>query len=95
MQETLHRLTSLDDAIHNLLSDNGYEEDIKAYEEYKDRTKRTIQKASRLMDNDVSASTTRLSIHGSTQPTATVPIGPVTHSVKLPAMKLEPFAGNA
>ena len=46
------------------------------------------------MDNDLSASTARMNIHGSTQPTATVPIGPVTHSVKLPAIKLEPFAGN-
>ena len=28
------------------------------------------------------------------QPTATVPIGPVTYSGNIPAMKLEPFAGN-
>jgi len=46
------------------------------------------------MDNDLSASTARLNIHGSTPQTATVPICPVTHSVKFPAIKLEPFAGN-
>jgi len=94
LQDTLDRLISLDDAIHELLSHGEYEEDIKACEEYIDKTKRAIQTASRRMDNDLSASTARLNIHGSTQPTATVPIGPVTHSVKLPAIKLEPFAGN-
>jgi len=45
------------------------------------------------MANDLSASTARLSRHGSTQTTATVPIGPVTQSVKLPAIILEPFTG--
>jgi len=94
LQETLDRLISLDDAIHDLLSDDEYEEDIKACEEYIDKTKWAIQKASRCMANDLSASTARLNIHGSTQPTATVPIGPVTQSVKLPTIKLEPFAGN-
>ena len=94
LQETLDRLISLDDAIHDLLSNDEYEEDIKACEEYIDKTKRAIQKASRHMDNDLSASTARLNVHGSTRPTATVPVGPVTHSVKLPAIKLEPFAGN-
>jgi hypothetical protein len=94
LQETLDRLTSLDDAVHDLLSDNEYEEDIKACEAYIDKSKRAILKASRRIDNDLSASTARLNIHGSTQPTATVPIGPIRHSVKLPAIKLEPFAGN-
>jgi hypothetical protein len=84
----------MDDAIHNLSSDNEYEEDTKTCEEYIENTKRAIQKAGRRIDNDLSASTARLSIHGSSQPTATVPMGPVTHSVKLPAIKLEPFARN-
>jgi len=94
LQETLDRRISLDDAIHDLLSDNEYEEDIKDCEEYIDKTKRAAQKASRRMDSDLFASTARLNIHGSPQSTATVPIGPVRHSVKLPAIKLEPFAGN-
>ena len=94
MQENLNRLISLDDAIHDLLFDKKYEDDIKACEEYINRTKRVIQKASRGMDNDLSASTARLSFHGSTQPTATVRTGPVTHSVDILAIELEPFAGN-
>jgi transcription termination factor NusB len=94
LQETLERLISLDDAIHDLLSDNEYKEDIKACEEYIDKTKRAIQKASRHMDNVLSASTALLNIQGSTQPITTIPTVPVTHSVKLPAIKLEPFAGN-
>jgi DNA repair exonuclease SbcCD ATPase subunit len=93
LQETLDRLTCLDDAVHDLLSDNEYEEDIKACEAYIDKSKRAIQKASRRINN-LSASTARLNIHGSTQPNETVPIGLVTHSVKLPAIKTEPFAGN-
>jgi hypothetical protein len=64
LQETLERLISLDDAIHDLLSDNEYEEDIKVCEEYTDKTKRAIQKASRRMDNVLSASTARLNIQG-------------------------------
>ena len=59
-----------------------------------DKTKVAIQKASRRIDNDLSASTARLNIRGPTQPTATVPIGPVTHSVKLPAIKLVLYIGN-
>jgi len=90
----LNTLISLDDAIHDLLSNSEYEEDIKDCEEYIDRTKRAIQKTSRRMYNGLSASPARLSIHGSTQLTATIPTGSVTLSVKLPAIKLEPFAGN-
>ena len=40
LQETLDRLISLDDAIHDLLPDKEYEEDIKTCEEYIDKTKR-------------------------------------------------------
>jgi hypothetical protein len=94
LQEILERLISLDDAIHDLLSDNEYEEDIKACEEYIDKTKWAIHKASRRMDNNLSASTARLNIHGSTKPTATVPTVPVTNLVKLPTIKLESFVGN-
>ena len=94
LHEALDRLISLDDAIHDLLSDDEYEDDIKACEEYINEAKRAIQKATRCMANDLSTSTARLNIHGSTQHTTTIHIGPVTQSVKLPAIKLEPFAGN-
>jgi hypothetical protein len=90
----LDRLISLNDAIHDLLPDKEYEKDIKTCEEYIDKTKRAIQKAGRRIENSLSASTARLSIHGSPQPPATATTGSVTHSVKLSAIKLEPFAGN-
>jgi len=57
LKETLDRLISLDDAIHDLLPDKQYEEDINTCEEYTDRTKRAIQTASRRIDNSLSAST--------------------------------------
>ena len=94
LQETLDRLISLDDSIHDLLPDKEYEEDIKTCEEYIDRTKRAIQTATRRIDNSLSTSTARLSINGPTQPTSTVPTSSITHSVKLPAIKLEPFKGD-
>jgi hypothetical protein len=75
LQETLDRLISLDDNIHDLLSDKEYEEDINACEEYIDRTKWAIQRASRRIDNSRSASTARSSINGPTNTTATVPTG--------------------
>jgi hypothetical protein len=34
LQETLDKLLSLDDAIHDLLSDDEYQEDIRVCEEY-------------------------------------------------------------
>jgi hypothetical protein len=94
LHETLDRLISLDDSIHDLLPDKEYEEDIKTCEEYIDRTKRAIQTATRRIGNSLSTSTARLSINGPTQPTSTVPTSSITHSVKLPAIKLEPFKGD-
>jgi len=55
---------------------------------------RTIHKANRRTDDGLFACTARLSIHGSTKPTATVPAVSVTSPVKLLAIKLEPFVGN-
>jgi hypothetical protein len=92
LQENLDRLISLVDAIHDLLPDMEYEKGIKSCEEYIDKTKRANQQAGRPMDSSLSYSTARLSIQGSTQPPATVPTGSITHSVKLPAIKLESFA---
>jgi uncharacterized protein YnzC (UPF0291/DUF896 family) len=88
LQETLDRIISLDVAIHDLLPDKEYEEDINTCEEYIDKTKRAIQKATRRIDNSLSTSTARLSINGPTQPTATFSTSSITHSVKLPANKL-------
>jgi hypothetical protein len=57
LQENLDSLISLEDVIHDLLSDNEHEEDIKACEEYIDRRKRAIQRACRRLDNELPAST--------------------------------------
>jgi len=92
LQETLDRLISLYDAIHDLLSDEY--EDIKAREEYIDRNKRANRKANRRMDNSLSASTAQLRIHGFAQPTSTVSTDSATPSLKLPAIEFKPFAGN-
>jgi len=53
LKETLDRLISLDDAICDLLPDKEYEENIYTCEEYIDKTKRAIQKASRRIDNSL------------------------------------------
>jgi hypothetical protein len=94
LQETLGRLTALDDAMHDLLTDKDYDENIHTCEEYIDKTKRAIQKAGRRIDNSLSFSTARLRINGPTQQTASAPIGSVTRSVKLPAIKMEHFKGD-
>jgi hypothetical protein len=89
LQETLDKLLSLDNAIHDLLSDEEYAEDTKLCEDYIDRAKRPILKANRRTDDTLSAPTTRLGITQPTKPTVSI-----THSVKLPAIKLEPFTCN-
>jgi len=70
LKDTLDRIISLDDSTHYILPNDEYEEDIKACEEYIDRTKRAIHKANRRRDDGLSASIARLNIHGSTQPAA-------------------------
>jgi hypothetical protein len=81
LQESLDRLISLDDAIHDLLPDKGYEEDIVACEEYIDKTKRGIQRASKRIDNSLSTSTAHLSINGPSSTATTVPTGSITRTV--------------
>jgi len=94
LQETLDRLIELDDAIHDLMPDKEYEEDINTYEKYIDKTKRAIQKVSRRIGNSLSVSTALLSINGPTQQTAPAHTVSVARSVKLPAIKMEPFKGD-
>jgi hypothetical protein len=94
LKETLDRLISLDDSIHDLLPDKEYEEDIHTCEEYIDKTKMAIQKACRRIDDILSVSTTRLSVNGPIQQSALALTGPVSSAVKLPAIKMEPFKGD-
>jgi len=67
LKETLDRLISLDDSIHELLPDKESEEDVHTCDEYINKTKRASQRASRRIDSSLSVSTTRLSINGPTQ----------------------------
>jgi hypothetical protein len=82
----------LDDAIHDLLPDKKYDTDI--CKEYIHKAKRAIQRASRRIDNSRSASAVRLSLDGPIQQTAPAPTGRITHSVKLPSIKLKTFKGD-
>jgi hypothetical protein len=76
-----------------MLPDKEYEEEIHTCEEYIDKTKRDIQKASRRIDS-LCFSTTRLSISGPVQQAAPALTGSVSRSVKLPALKMEPFKSD-
>jgi len=89
LQETLDKLLSLDDSIHDLLSDEEFAEDTKVCEDYIDKAKRAILKARKRADNALSASTAQLSITHPPNPAVSI-----TPSVKLPAIRLEPFTGN-
>ena len=85
LQENLDKLLSLDDAIHDILSDEEYAEDTKVCEDYIDKAKRAILKARKWADNALSASTARLSITQTPNPAVSI-----TRSVKFPAIRLEP-----
>jgi hypothetical protein len=47
LHETLSRLTSLDDEIHELLDDSEYDADLQRCEEYVESSKRAILRTSR------------------------------------------------
>jgi hypothetical protein len=89
----LGRLISLDDAIHDLLSESEYTDDAERCEEYIDSAKRAIRKASRAIERKLAASTANIGTTDSPPLRATAPI-PATSSVRLPPIKLEPFSGN-
>jgi hypothetical protein len=93
LQETLDQLVRLDDSIQDLLEDNEYTTDVEVCEEYLDSAKRAILKANQEIGRRVASSATNLSLSElpSAPPTSRPP---VTHTVKLPPLKLEPFAGD-
>jgi hypothetical protein len=93
LQETLDQLVRLDDSIQDLLEDTEYTADVEACEEYIDSAKRAILKASQESGRRLAPSAAGLSI--SELPSAHLTARPpVTHLVKLPPLKLEPFAGD-
>jgi hypothetical protein len=94
LHETLGRLTSLDDEIHELLDDNEYDADLQKFEEYIESTKRDIIRTSRQMGNQLATLTENVTINDVGGAAATVaPIAP-SATIRLPPMKLEPFSGD-
>jgi len=91
LRETLDRPILLDDPFHDFFCQTKC---TNTSEEYTDKTKRAIQKASWRIENSLSVSTTRLSIYVPTQHITPVPTGSVSRSFKLPAIKMEPFKGD-
>lgn len=90
LEDTLTRLTQLDDVIHDLITDAEYEADILTCEDYIDNAKRGIQKATRGAEKKHQAgSSATFNSKSSLTPTTQI-----THSVKLPTVKLEPFSGD-
>jgi hypothetical protein len=81
----------LDEAIEDLLEDREYTADVETCEEYIDSAKRALLKANEEIVRRLASSAANLNIAElpSAQMTAR---HPVTHSVKLPTIKLEPFA---
>ena len=92
LQETLDRLVRLDDSIQDLLEDSEYTADVEVCEEYIDSAKRAILKANQEIGRRLASSAASLSI--SELPSAPTARLPVAHSVKLPPLRLEPFAGD-
>lgn len=88
LQETLNKLVVLDDAIHDLLSDSEFQTDVEKCDEYIDSAKRAIHRAAKGLDERLAASTSSLRVSPS------APVVSASSFVRLPTMKLEPFAGN-
>jgi hypothetical protein len=83
----------LDEAIQDLLEDREYTDDVETCEEYIDSVKRALLKTNQEIGRRLVSFASNLSVSelSSAQMTAR---HPVTHSVKLPPIKLEPFAGD-
>jgi len=93
LQETLDQLVRLNDAIQDLLEDREYTVDVETCEEYTDSAKRALLKANQEIGRRLVSSTANLSVSELTSAQMTAR-HLVTHSVKLPPIKLEPFSGD-
>jgi hypothetical protein len=92
LQET-DQLVRLDDAIQDLVEDCEYTVDMEACEEYIDSAKRALLKANQEIGKGLASSAANLNITG--LPSAQMTARPsVSHSVKLPPIKLESFVGD-
>jgi hypothetical protein len=93
LQETLDRLTTLDDSIQNLIEDEEYAMDVDTCEEYIERSKRAVQKVSRAIETKISNSLRNVTVTPPGLNTVTSP-SLATPTVKLPTIKLDPVTGN-
>ena len=90
LQEILQILIALDESVQDLLGDEEYTVDAEKCEELVDGVKRAVRKADRIIKEK----------HGETAPhttgrSQTTPSQPkLIQEIKLPTIKLEPFAGN-
>jgi hypothetical protein len=91
LQETLDRLVSLDDSIHDLLNDEEYASDVDSCETYIDTPKRAIYKAARAIDSKLSTSVSSIHLAPTPLPQCAPPVAP---TITLPTIKLEPFSGD-
>ena len=90
-------MLKLDDAIHDLLTDEEYDADVTTCEEYIDTVKRAIQRACHGLEKFNPAAPGNLKPNQTLQPVnhkdgVTIPF--LSHHVKLPPHKLEPFSGD-
>ena len=86
LQETLDQLVRLGDSIQDLLEDSKYTADVEVCEEYIDSAKRAILEANQETGRRLASSAIGIAI----RPDGSTPC----HSVKLPPLRLEPFAGD-
>jgi len=90
LQEVLQILIALDETVHDLQDEEVFTADAKKCEELVDGAKRAVRKADRIIKDkraETVPHTTSKSHNTHSQPT-------VIQDIKLPTIKLEPFAGN-
>jgi hypothetical protein len=86
----LQILIVLDESVHDLLNDEEYAADAEKCEEFVDGVKRAVRKADRIIKDKRGESAPHTT--GKLQITHSQPT--VIQEIKLPTIKLEPFAGN-
>jgi hypothetical protein len=97
LEEALEHMWKLDDTIHDLLTDEEYDAEVTTCEEYIDTAKRAIQKAGHGLekfnpaapDNPIPSQTLPPVNHREGVNTLSL-----SHHIKLPPLKLEPFSGD-
>jgi hypothetical protein len=89
----MDQLIRLDNAIQDLLDYRGYTADLETCEEYIDSAKREFLKATLEIESRLASSGEKLNLAEVSSASMTVR-PPLTHSVKLFPIKLEPFAGD-